>query len=236
MRLKTAVGLLMIGYVLALQTCPSYKCTDTFKDGCSLMVDNTIQLKPCPSPKICDFNIGLHKSQCEASIKSRYPGEYCDNPGDCLKGECKDHRCTVGNKECATDLDCGPQHFCETAGKTCVRTASEGKECGPLKKCDAGLACGDSKCVKVGSLKENDKAILPAACSTLHIRQGKCAQGPKLVRNGGEGPAQCDKECQYKYSDNTTFPTGCVCELSSDPKLLCNPGIGDVDIKDVLPQ
>lgn len=229
---KVSLLLLLIAYTISLQSCPIYKCSNDLADVCATIDNNITLLKPCDSPKICDFRVGIEKSSCIDYVNSRYPGEYCENDKECLKGKCEKKHCVVENKECTTDLDCNPHYFC--AANKCNPTVKLNKPCEESKKCDAGLVCGNKTCVRVGTLKVNETTDSPAACSTLYKRGEVCAEGPKLLTNKSLGLAKCESYCKYVYPDNTAFTSGCACELNSQPSLVCNPGIADINTEDVF--
>lgn len=232
MTLKLILLLLLISCTISLQSCLIYNCFDDPADVCATTDKNIVSLRPCHSPKICDFGVGANGSYCKDYIKSRYPGEYCKDNEECLKGECTSNHCKVKNEECTTDLDCSPQYFCDE--NKCKPTAKLNEKCGQTKKCDAGLVCGDETCVKIGNLGVNMTTNSPAACSTLHKRGKFCAEGPKLVTNKSLELTKCESDCKYVYPDKTTFYSGCSCELNSQPSLICNPGIADINIEDVF--
>eukprot|EP00826_Nyctotherus_ovalis_P027376 TRINITY_DN213_c0_g2_i1.p1 TRINITY_DN213_c0_g2~~TRINITY_DN213_c0_g2_i1.p1 ORF type:complete len:377 (-),score=52.44 TRINITY_DN213_c0_g2_i1:57-1151(-) len=230
---------LTYGIEIDFPKCSVYQCGQLADNECARMNETHFVLKSCSKGTVCDFQISPKPSTCKALLHSRFPGEYCTAGTECITNNCDKNIC-VGDKEgstCHYNHECNPRLFCDGERGKCCSVAHENEYCESRKLCDSGLLCYDSKCIRIGSIKVGDSTDTPEACETLHMHEGICTKGPKLVRDHSEsqeGPINCKDKCTYIYEDNYKFTTRCTCTKQSNPSLLCNPGNADINIGDYL--
>ena len=232
MILKIFFLILVTIYSESISTCIKFQCLELAGNICANATNLDVKLKGCKDSKICDFGLSKNLSTCEKYVKSRYPGEYCEDDNECLKGDCVNNHCLVSgiHDKCYSNIDCNPKFYCNN--KECMPVAIEGGNCSKVK-CDSGLICNFNKCIKIGSKKLQEPATVPAACQSYYIHNKMCEKGPILKRKlNNEGPIVCDKSCTYITKANS-FHTSCTCGKTKDGILFCNPGIGDINIDDV---
>lgn len=230
----------LIGIVnsFKLPHCNIYKCANDLGTDVCIKNDEMFvySLKSCSGSKLCNFTASEKNSMCKDHINNRFPGEYCTVNDECMIGICYNYNCMRNDSQinCTTDIECNVGYYCNTMNKTCENIKKLGQNCSLSEKCDSGLACGDNKCVKIGSLELNSTVISPSACKTFYSFQKHCKDGPKLNRNNipGFGPIECTSECHY-FSKHTNYNLPCVCGMDSTQKYYCNPGPGDMDVNDV---
>ena len=106
------------------------------------------------------------------------------------------------------------------------------------------MVCNLGFCAKIGEYKNDVEVSTPDACESFYAdnysrsddKNYKCAPGPKLIENkGGELQGECKTECKYKIEElNVTKTKNCTCGMNEGGKKYCNPGEGDIPMKDVL--
>ena len=231
-------------------TCYKYLCQE-FKNSsqCSKIYNNNLepihQLHQCPSDKYCAIKKDHNDSYCEEKIKFRYLGEICSGNKDCKAGNCIYKRCEIENKtgNCKNDEECSYGYFCNDKTYTCAKVANEYQSC-LNAKCDAGLVCNLGFCAKIGGYNNGIEVSTSDACKSFYSddypksieKKYKCAPGPKLVENkDGELKGEPKIECKYRIEElNVTKTKNLTCGMNEDGKKYCNPGEGDISMKDVL--
>ncbi len=227
------------------QTCSRYICTTTALTGSqcskadSASSPSTYYLKPCANEtEVCTVRFESAPDSCAPTRSNpiRYPGEECNSTKDCYRGTCDATAkiCMAANatQSCEDSVDCNPGLYCEA--KVCVATKNEGADCSS-KQCNVNAVCSQGKCVRIGSLPIGASSSAAAACSTFYVRDGLCAEGLTLVRSDSEtGPIVCPGVCQYKNKKGEIMEEkACICGMTESNESLCNPGVGDVDPKNV---
>lgn len=228
--------------------CDVYNCKDLGANECAKVTRDTnnliFELKACAGGKVCDLKFGETPDTCAASYSTplRYPGELCSANSECFSNVCdeKTKLCTSGieGADCEDDMGCSAGLYC-SADQKCAKVKNETEDC-TAAKCDAGLVCNSGVCAKIGQLKIGEAATALAACKSFFIIGGFCAEGPKLVREQGidneAGPTKCSatkNECKYALG-NDTQTDACICgRTDKAEQKYCNPGKGDIDMKDV---
>lgn len=234
---------LALEYARANFECDVYKCDDSLASGICLQRKNNglhfeYSLKACDSGKSCLIDSTLNAGTCEAHLKAKYPGEHCDHDSECLNSVCTPEKICDGLNEsasCDIDYECNYGLYChyEVGTGVCKKVVTLGGPCGPSERCDAGLVCNKGKCVIMGSIKEGDSADMGAACETFYTDGAKCVAGPKLVATN-DTPL-CSNTCSYSVAGSEkTVNLPCVCGMSETPRKYCRPGVGDLNIADVI--
>ncbi len=245
------LGLALLALVSAEELrCDIYTCSPMGKDICANSRSNTsnmvYNMQACDTGKLCDlkFQTGFNDTCAKTySTARRFPGENCAADSECYSGKCVvDSKVCFGaaaGEACDDDSVCGLGLYCDSVSQKCVKARNLTESCTD-GKCDASLVCNSGVCSLIGKLKVGDAATAPAACASFYVAGGKCAEGRKLVRDKGvdaeSGPLKCsDKrtECQYKSGEALTTES-CVCGKTVANQRYCNPGVGDLDIKDYI--
>lgn len=198
----------------------------------------TYQMKACDGEKVCDVRLkGEDKCGEFYNQQLAYPGEYCRNDKECIKGVCsKDNStCTLnpGNTTCEDDTDCNPGFFCKN--KNCENLKMFNETCSKEDKCHPSTVCNFSTCVKLGSGEIDQKASSPIACKSFYLEGGVCKDGPKLTGYSDDGLA-CPKDtnqCEYKQGDKVVSNDKCRCGRGPKGTTYCQPGRGDIDMQPV---
>jgi len=241
--MKLAIHLIFVTIqAFKLPKCTLYNCyTSKYNNQCAKMDkvnESTVySLSGCPEDKICDFHPEHELSYCKDSLSIRYPGEYCKNTNDCITKHCIKNEC-VGLRQddkCTADWECGYKLYCNKSQKRCIEVNIMGQNCDETVKCDSGLICDGTKCVVIGSLDIGESTMSPFACKTLYSYKQICAPAPKLITNKEvKGPIECSEKCKYESKNkNNEFEIPCKCGKEETEQHYCNPGIGDIDIRDV---
>ena len=240
-----AILLAITAVAFAAEQCLVYSCNNALPKGtCSTKVVNpsniTYQMKACEDSKICDVRLkGEDKCADFYDQKLAYPGEFCRNDKECIRGKCdvnNTKQCILspGNETCTDDLDCNPGLFCKAGN--CVALKMDKEACGKEDKCHPSFACNDSVCVKIGTGKIGEKASSPIICNSFYLEDGVCKEGPKLSNYSEDRPVQCPQEgvCTYKFKEgDRSFTDKCRCGRASTGAKYCQPGRGDISMQDV---
>jgi hypothetical protein len=239
--MKSLVILLAVTAIVYAEQCLFYQCNDQLPAGvCSsktLNNSNTIfQMKECDGEKVCDVRL-KGDDKCEDSYKQKvaYPGEFCRNDSECIKGTCsKDKICTLnpGNTTCEDDTDCNPGLFCKASN--CEKLKMFNESCSGEDKCHPSTVCNYSVCVKLGSGIIGQKASAPIACKSFYLEGGACQEGPKLTNHSEDGLA-CNEGylCEYTKVDKSKYNDKCRCGRGAMGAQYCQPGRGDIDMQPV---
>jgi len=224
---------------LASTQCYTYKCDASIDaEYCAITsnANKTYTLRPCENPKVCDFHPENTFSSCVGHVGVRYPGEYCKDYKDCISGNCTNDNCEVENDKCSTDAQCSYGYYCNETTSKCSLVKKENDDCTTKDKCDSGLACGNGKCVKMGSLEVKSHSLSPGACKSFYTYENECAESPKLKSDSipSNGPVKCNNGCKYSSEGKSDFESSCSCGYINGSDLYCNPGIGDIEISDVI--
>lgn len=220
--------------------CNTYECVDfTQESQCYARQEVgscfNFQLHACSQDEFCDFYSDFAKGNCEQHVPTKLPGEFCKLPADCLSNACVGEKCQgVAEKgACVQDEECSHGLFCNKEKGECAPVIKIHKDCTEKDRCDAGLVC-NGVCVPLFSIPKEKTSGFGPACETFYAEDGVCAEGPKLKgENAGEGPIQCSTSCTYTTpKDSIELP--CVCGMTKEGTKYCNPGIGDVNLGDVL--
>jgi hypothetical protein len=227
--------------------CPIYTCATDFSDeeGC-FKVDLyssgrlTFHLRSCEdSSKVCDITRNENvESICMPYFTDAflYPGEYCRFDTECYSGNClEDTKVCAGrniSEVCSTEEDCAAGLYCLEG--TCQPTQKEGASCDKVHKCDSTHVCESGVCVRIGSRPAGEKAQLPGVCSTMYIYNGVCAGGPTLKEGINLTQDTEGGECVYVMPDGKSFSTEPVCGMTKDALSFCNPGLGEMNLNNVL--
>jgi len=219
--------------------CPVYSCDNNTLTGKNCAKINFerenvgITLKGCEGDLVCDVSpFNLQETSCSPYYTTTkfYPGEYCRNETECYSGNCKNGKCE-GKKEsqnCTKDIDCDPGLYC--LGKFCKK-AIVNNTCGKDEKCAANYVKNESRCVKIGSIDNDQPASVPGACSSLYINsKGLCSKGPKLRENKFNSNSN---KCEYEV-DEIVIEDDPVCGMGENGESYCNPGVGNIDSASVL--
>ena len=169
-----------------------------------------------------------------------YPGSKCEKDSDCFaykighgkgceKGICQGYKKgeVFKNHTGIPTGACDPGLFAKQQGTNtfeCVEQHKEGGECTYTYQCQNGLACANSTCIKVGSLKNGEKFNVShdfayvTPCESFYLEfvaqhgnewEWECKAPPKSVN----GPAaECNSIEDCKTTDG--YYTNCLCGLS----------------------
>eukprot|EP00826_Nyctotherus_ovalis_P061514 TRINITY_DN8762_c0_g1_i1.p1 TRINITY_DN8762_c0_g1~~TRINITY_DN8762_c0_g1_i1.p1 ORF type:complete len:246 (-),score=44.93 TRINITY_DN8762_c0_g1_i1:206-943(-) len=234
------VYLLTTAYSDSNVKCNTYECT-TFTQQSQCYAKQQIgdrfnfQLHSCPQDQLCDFYNDFGQGSCKEHVPTKLPGEFCKSPADCSSNICLNHTCQGVEEKgsCVQDEQCNHGLFCKKKNGECAPVIGVNKECTKNDRCDAGLVC-NGVCVPLFSIPKGNNSDFGPACETFYAEDGVCTEGPKLKgENAGEGPTQCNTLCTYTTpKDSSELP--CVCGMTSEETKYCNPGIGDINLDDVL--
>ena len=167
-------------------------------------------VKACKSGKVCQsYQDGF--SKCVEKAEKREEGEKCVVGEECKTGICgKKNGKTIGNcagieagGECESHNQCKYGYYCSTDNK-CTSYSKEGESCTKRYECDIGLACSDSKCVKVLSKNVGETSYLDIECKTLKldVETNKCTEWTV-----SDSTCDASDQCSYKVSDGTKETT-----------------------------
>jgi len=222
-------GLLLLGFTEA-QKCKKYNCDKNYTEGtCAVWDYDQVNLTMCNPDLICVFPYqSNNKAVCMDSTKhpSRLPGEYCDDPFECLYNKnCIENICrgkSVG-EFCQSDGECDIELYCYN--EKCKEPTDDCKE--EKTKCKSNQICSNEKCVYMGQLDNFEKASVPSACKSFYVHNEQCRIGPKLVPSDREG------FCKYLADDGQKIYTIPLCTLNNPSVTFCPPGRGNVNMESV---
>lgn len=242
MKFLIAFVILSLALVTFTLTCANFNCTQlSTPDSCALKTFNgtglVIKLHACTSGLVCPFQAPLDEEDICATPSNLVPGDVCSNNTQCLSGNCDATSHCVGkllNIPCSTDIECGVGLYC--LNQTCNTLLTIGSTCSDTLKCQVNAACSNSTCVLLASLANGQFATVPAACQSFYIENNTCTQGPTLVGLTSGQTAMSwptTSNCTFQKSDGSQMVEGCTCGMQGTTDLVCRPGEGDVNMKDV---
>ena len=254
----TTASLLILGLLITVSlenTCPVYICDPGLaaQECASMSVQKGIayyRLRECNDTSQCDLLYGDKNDKCAAvpTMQTKYPGEWCQLDSQCTSFKCEgtgnETFCTAGKLDtiCSEDLDCDAGLFCNRTSHLCAKVSNKGQPCSDDLPCNAYTTCNWGTCVVKGSLATGVNSTSSSGCKSQHLRNGKCADGPKLDRNTErkdptEGPIFCPNEktasCSYTYAKGDTIADRCVCGRNNANQMVCATGAGDIDMSQV---
>eukprot|EP00826_Nyctotherus_ovalis_P028832 TRINITY_DN2272_c0_g1_i2.p1 TRINITY_DN2272_c0_g1~~TRINITY_DN2272_c0_g1_i2.p1 ORF type:complete len:235 (+),score=35.65 TRINITY_DN2272_c0_g1_i2:136-840(+) len=219
--------MLLLGvWSVAEPECKAFNCNTTrTKDICGVWGFDRVDLSMCQTGMLCALPYETSdKAICvnTTTYPHRLPGEYCDNPEQCLYNKkCEKNICR-GKEEgqpCKLDGECDVELYCYKGGCT-----SPADSCKGGRKCRSNQVCSNEQCVCMGQLENGAEASVPAACKSYYIRGTRCSKGPRLVRSDRVGYCRYDVEGDVYYYDAP------LCTFGSPSKIFCPPGRGNVDM------
>jgi hypothetical protein len=177
-------------------------------------------------------------------VRNRYPGEDCDQLGDCVNfRQCDEttKKC-VGSKEgekCDDHGDCLVGLYCDSTSSTCTRQKSRGDACSDSIECQNAIFCYNSTCsvtpfsLPIGEVvPDDDQGQYVDAwefCNrmlTYQDDQGHqvCTSITQTVPEGEEY-IKCNygDTCHYKIAGKE-FQQDCDCGANADGQGYCPQG------------
>lgn len=121
-------------------------------------------------------------------------------------------------------LTCSVRNSSSTS-KVCKAAAKEGEYCDFETLCKSYLHCRKNKCIKYGSVKNNENPgeENPNLCESHYMNRGICAEGPKL--DGDIFVDHNEDICDYTNGEKRNAQ----CGYHKDGKAICRAGEGDLE-------
>lgn len=235
--MKSILILLAVAALSSAQSqCPEIVCNKTVaKDGlCSRWVSKRLFMNMCEKDQFCSLPLDLTKEGHCVKVSETprlLPGEYCEYNKQCLHGNICEKSVCRGNekgKPCMVDGNCDVELYCNSAKRCTAPT----KDCSKTGKCKSNEICLEGVCVILGQLKNGSHSTVPGACRSYYVRDGKCAEGPRLHEND-RFMCPHDEQCRYMRGHKVLFASKCICSGSLAVRAFCAPGLGDIDTRDV---
>jgi hypothetical protein len=249
-----------------ISACGKYQCQSAGKNETCVYIaagpkrrvdhDEITLFDVCKDSEFCDIPAGIDglsvqtddtTFECEPVdfIKTRYPGEDCDQDDDCAwDGKCDQtaKKC-VGSKEgeqCDGHEDCWVGLYCDNASSTCTKQKSRGDACSDSIECENAIFCYNSTCsvtpfslpigVVVPDDDEGQYVYSMEFCNRMWADkddQGRivCTSITQTVPEGEEY-IKCNlgDRCHYKILETQDFNLDCECGANADGQGYCPQG------------
>lgn len=250
---KEMTGFLLLLFMMQVYNqCSIFTCNSTLEEPiCGRRVKNedytfNYSLRLCEiHNEICDVEALLSENvgSCKefSNVPRLYPGETCIKNAECLNNRCVNEIC-VGlpeNSECLhhSDCDLGLQCYKQKCtpflheGSTEQCQTSEQKD---ARLCDPNLACGDGKCVQLGSLPIGAFSEEMWACQSgfnfydFPSKKFKCQEGDVLKDSETLIDCPPSGQCTYQITIDgkvTETQFRCQCGMRTKPQQVCPLGL-----------
>lgn len=243
--LTIASARILVNPMLKDNQCEIYRCNSAFTmttGQCVYFEGNSFILQACDEGFYCPAEFGVKtNSTCvqvsTSAYKTAWPGESCNNDGDCAYGTCISHVC-FGQQEysfCSSHDDCNVGMRCNQ--NRCVAQLDIGDTgCTTDYDCVNNAGCTGSQCVEYFSLKE--RAFV--SCNGTEPQYSNfCASGNCYgtvclapLEHTYSQPQECytDSDCKsltYESKEGLTYYSSCECAYNKKATSYCSLLSGD---------